>query len=100
MNSPTDRTLYFAQLELEEGGNWTIDVEIDSDQGRALAVMQTEIHERTRSGSSTLIGTIIFILISAGFVGVGTWLWYSSKRAREKRNSIRAAGGSPRRTSG
>ncbi len=100
LNSPTDRTVYFGQLELEEDGVWTIDVEIDADQGRAIAIAQATIHERTRSGDNTLIGTIVFILVSAGFVGVGTWLWYSSKRARQRRDAIRRSGGRPRRSSG
>lgn len=100
LNSPTDRTLYFGQLELEEAGNWTIDVEIDAPQGRAIAITQTEVHERARSGSNTLIGTILFALISAAFAGGGTWVWYTSKKARERRATMRKSGQSPRRSAG
>lgn len=100
LNSPTDRTLYFGQLELEEAGVWTLDVEIDADQGRAIAIAQATIYERARSGDNTLIGTIIFIAISVGFVGVGFWLWFTSKRARQQRDAIRKGGGTPRRSSG
>ena len=100
LNSPTDRTLYFGQVQLEDAGVWTLDIEIDGPLGRAVAIAQTTINERARSGAGTLVGTILFVLISAGFVGGGTWLWYSSKRARERRNAIRQGGGNPRRSSG
>ncbi len=100
LNSPTDRTRYFGQMQLEEAGAWTIDVEIDADQGRAIAVSQATIHDRARSGTSTLVGTLMFILISGAFVGSGFWLWYSSKRARRRRDEIRRSGGTPRRSSG
>lgn len=100
LNAPSDRTVYFGQLEIEHAGVWTIDVEIDADDQQALAISQTTVHERVRTGSNTLIGTILFILVSAGFVGVGVWLWYSSKRARARRDAIRRQGGTPRRSSG
>lgn len=100
LNSPTDRTLYFGQMELEEPGVWTIDVEIDADQGRAIAIAQATIHERARSGDNTLVGTILFVLISSAFVGVGGWLWFTSKRAQRRRDAIRKDGGRPRRSSG
>ncbi len=100
LNSPTDRTRYFGQLELDDAGLWTLDIEIDGDHGRAIAITQATIHERARSGEATLIGTIVFILISAAFVGAGVWLWYSSKRARRRREEIRRSGGTPRRSSG
>lgn len=100
LNAPSDPSVYFGQLELEEPGVWTIDVEIDADQGRAIAITQATIHERARSGSSTLIGTILFVLVSGAFVGAGLWLWYSSKKARQRRDAIRQAGGRPRRSSG
>ncbi len=100
LNSPTDRSVYFGQLEIEEAGLWTIDVEIDADQGRAIAIAQTTINERARSGSSTLIGTILFVLVSGAFVGAGTWLWYTSKKAQRRRNEIRSRGGRPRQSSG
>ncbi len=100
LNAPSDRKLYFGQLQLEEAGVWTLDVEIDADQGRAIAIGQTTIHERARSGSGTLIGTILFTLISLAFVGVGVWLWYTSRKARQRRNAIRKTGGRPRRNSG
>lgn len=100
LNSPIDRTLYFGLLELEHAGVWTIDVEIDADQGRALAIAQATIHERARSGSATVIGTILFILISGAFVGAGTWLWYTSKRARRQREEMRRTGRTPRQSSG
>lgn len=100
LNSPTDRTRYFGQMELEEPGVWTIDVEIDADGDRAIAIAQATIHERARSGDNTLVGTILFILISGAFVGAGTWLWLTSKKARRRRDAIRESGGRPRRSSG
>ncbi len=100
LNSPTNRRLYFGQMELEEPGVWTLDVEIDADKGRAIAIAQATIHERARSGDNTLVGTILFVLISVAFVGVGLWLWFSSKRAQRRRDAIRKDGGSPRRSSG
>lgn len=100
LNSPTNRTLYFGQMELEEAGVWTVDVEIDGDKGRAIAIAQATIHERARSGNNTLVGTILFILISVAFVGGGTWLWFTSKHAQKRRDAIRQSGGKPRRSSG
>ncbi len=100
LNSPTDRTLYFGKLELEDAGVWTFDVEIDGPQGRAIAIAQSTINDRARSGSSTLIGTVLFFLISGAFVGVGFWLWLTSKKARRRRDAIRQTGGTPRRSSG
>lgn len=100
LNSPIDRTRYFGQLELEEAGVWTLDVEIDGDLGRAIAIAQATIYERVRNGDNTTIGTIIFAMITSAFVGVGIWLWYSSKRAQRRREAIRQGGGIPRRSSG
>ena len=100
LNAPSNPSVYFGQLELDDPGTWTIDVEIEADQGRGIAISQTTIHERARSGSSTLIGTILFVLVSTAFVGAGLWLWYSSKKAQRRRDEIRRAGGQPRRSSG
>jgi hypothetical protein len=101
LNSPTNRSLYFGQLELDSAGAWTIDVEIDAPQGRALAITQMTIHERARSGRDTqIVGTAVFLLVSLAFVGGGTWLWWSSKQARSRRAAIRQSGGKPRQNVG
>ena len=74
---------------------WTIDVEVESDLGVSLAITQIEIHDRARGGDNTFIGTVLFILVIVAFVGAGVWLWYTSKKARERRNAIRRSGGRP-----
>lgn len=101
LNSPTNRTLYFGQLALDHPGDWTIDVEIDAPQGRALAVTQMTVNERVRSSrDSQIVGTAVFVLVSLGFAGGGTWLWWSSRKAQSRRAAIRQAGGKPRQDAG
>jgi hypothetical protein len=101
LNSPTSRSLYFGQLELDSAGAWTIDVEIDAPQGRSLAVAQTTVNERARSSrDSQIVGTAVFVLVSLAFAGGGAWLWWSSKKARSRRAAIRQGGGKPRQDVG
>jgi hypothetical protein len=95
LNSPTDRSLYFAQFELDRAGVWAIDVEVDSDLGREVAITQTEVRSRSRSGSNTVIGTAIFGLVSLGFIGGSLWLWHSSKKARARRDAAQRMGQGP-----
>ena len=100
LNSPTDRTLYFGQLVLEDAGVWTLDVEIDSPIGRAVAITQTTINGRARTSNGALVGTLLFALVTSGFVGGGVWLWLSSKAARKRRDLMSQSGGTPRKSSG
>jgi hypothetical protein len=95
LNSPTDRSLYFAQFDLDKPGVWAVDVEVDSDLGREIAITQMEIRPRSRSGDNTLIGTAIFALIGVGFIGSGLWLWHSSKKARARRDEMQRSGHGP-----
>jgi hypothetical protein len=96
LNAPIDPSLYVAQLELDNSGIWTIEVEIDAGPGIAKAFAQTSVRDRARSGSSTQVGTALFILISVAFVGAGFWLWLSSKKARARKAAMIAAGRQPR----
>ena len=96
LNNPRDPSFYIAQLELEDAGEWIIEVEVDAEPGRTVVFGPTTIRERARSGSSTLVGTILFILISVGFVGSGLWLWFSSKKARARKAAMIAAGRRPK----
>lgn len=100
LNSPSNRSLYFGQVVLEDEGVWTIDVEIDSPLGRSIAIAQTTIHGRARSSNGALVGTALFALVTGGFAGGGVWLWYSSKTARKRRDLINRDGGSPRNSPG
>lgn len=85
LNSPFDPIFYLAQLELEHAGIWAIDVEIESELGTGTTVMSLRVDPRIRGGSGGVWGTVLFGLIGLAFVGAGTWLWYSSKKARKSR---------------
>ena len=95
LNFPSDRSIYFAQLELEHPGTWTIDVEIDGPLGREIAITETSIRSRSRSGDNIILGTALFTLVTVAFAGGGLWVWYSSKKARARRDAAHRMGHGP-----
>jgi len=83
LNSPFDPIFYLAQLELENAGIWAIDVEVDSELGSGVTVLSLRMNPRIRGITGSGWGTALFALVSFVFVGGATWLWYSSKKARQ-----------------
>jgi hypothetical protein len=84
LNSPFDPVFYLAQLDFEHAGLWAIDVEIETELGAAVTVMSLQVVPRARSGTGNRWGTSLFSLVSLALVAGVTWLWYSSKRTRER----------------
>ena len=87
LNSPFDPTFYLSQLELENAGIWAIDVEVESELGTGSTVLSLRVNSRTRGAVENTWGTALFLLVTMAFVGGGAWLWYSSKKARQRRES-------------
>ena len=100
LNSPATPNDYMAQLEIEHQGVWDLEFEITGDLGTTTTFVQTFVRARARSGSNTTVGTVLFVLLSAAFAGGGGWLWYSSKKARARKESLRARGLQPPQKSG
>lgn len=84
LNSPFDPVFYLAQLELEHAGVWAIDIEIESGLGIGTTVLSLPVGSRTRSATGTGWGTALFLLVTLAFVGGASWLWYSSKKGRQR----------------
>ena len=87
LNSPFDPIFYLAQMELEDAGIWAIDIEIESELGFGTTVLSLRLGPRTRGATGAAWGTALYLLVSLAFVGGGTWLWYSSKKARQRQRS-------------
>ena len=83
LNSPFDPIFYLAQLELENAGIWAIDVEVESELGSGVTVLSLQVNSRTRTLTGSGWGTALFALVSFVFIGGASWLWYSSKKARQ-----------------
>jgi hypothetical protein len=87
LNSPFDPIFYLSQLEFEGAGIWAIDVEVDSELGSGTTVLSLRVNSRTRGAIGSGWGTVLYLIVTLAFVAGGTWLWYSSKKARQRRGA-------------
>ena len=99
LNSPLDRRTYFALLEIEQPGLWTLDVEISNDLGQTLIVINMNVRSRARTSNAAL-GTALFALVLVAFAAGGAWIWWSSRKATARRQMIRESGAVPNRKQG
>ncbi|MCZ6538296.1 MAG: hypothetical protein O6922_00525 [Chloroflexi bacterium] len=84
LNSPFDPIFYLAQLEFEDAGIWAVDIEIESELGFGTTVLSLQVIPRTRGAAGSGWGTALYLIVSLALVGGGSWLWYTSKKARHR----------------
>ncbi len=85
LNSPVDREYYVGRLEIEETGVWAIDVVVTHPElGEETLVLATEVFDRARGGSNLVWGTLLWLLVSLGFLGVVFYLIRKSRGVRLK----------------
>ena len=86
LNSPNDYVHYLSQFELEESGEWVIDIEIESEKGKSLTILDFIVSDEVRAGYNNIWGTILFLLVCVSFLAGIFWLRISSNRIKKRQN--------------
>ena len=86
LNSPNDYVHYLSQFELEESGEWVIDIEIESEKGKSLTILDFIVSDEVRAGYNNIWGTILFLLVCVSFLTGIFWLKISSNRIKKRQN--------------
>lgn len=87
LNSPFDPIFYLSQLDFEESGIWAVDVEVESSLGTGSTVLSIRVSPPSRGATANVWGSALYLLVTLAFIGGATWLWYSSKKARQRQRS-------------
>ena len=86
LNSPNDYVHYLSQFELEESGEWVMDIEIESEKGKSLTILDFIVSDDVRAGYNNIWGTVLFMLVCVSFLTGIFWLRISSKRIKKRQN--------------
>ena len=86
LNSPNDYVHYLSQFELEESGEWIIDLEVESDNGKSLTLIEFIASDEVRAGHNNIWGTLLFLFVCITFLAGIFWLKISSNRAKRRQN--------------
>ena len=86
LNSPNDYVHYLSQFELEESGEWVVDLEVESEKGKSLTILDFVVSDEVRAGYNNIWGTVLFLLVCVSFLGGIFWLRISSKRIKKRQN--------------
>jgi nitrate reductase NapE component len=90
LNSPATPKYYQANIVLDNPGLWAFDVDIEGPLGDQRITYSSEVHQRSRAGTSLLLGTLMFALVGVAFVGGIGYLWWSGRRNRRQLSSQRS----------
>jgi hypothetical protein len=90
LNSPVTPKYYQANIVLDHPGLWAFDVDIEGPLGDQRVTYSSEVHQRSRAGTSLFLGTLMFTLVGAAFVGGIAYLWWSGRRNRRQLSSQRS----------
>jgi len=85
LNIPTDRRFYDANFDLDDGGIWDFEIEVESDEGKGSVVTPISIARRVRGDSLGIPGTLMFILVSVALFGGAGWITYTARKKQRIR---------------
>ena len=71
-----------------EPGTWSLQIAIASELGEVVVDQPDLIIPRYKA---PLAGTLVYALVVAAIVGVSTYLWWTSRRARQRRAAATGA---------
>ena len=63
-----------------------IDIEIESEKGKSLTILDFIVSDEVRAGYNNIWGTILFLLVCVSFLTGIFWLRISSNRIKKRQN--------------
>ena len=89
LNIPTQRRFYDANFQLDTGGAWDFEVEVESDAGEGTVETPILIARRVRGDGLGIPGTMMFILVTVALFGGGGWITFTArKKQRIRRDRV------------